>query len=236
LLQPIKLRNFFDENLFFTCIYILYGIVFYFVRYAWHKELGQKDLLLQNRLAELSFLRSQINPHFLFNSLNNIYALVYENSPNALPAIAGLSDLLRYMLYDNNDKVPLEKELAYIEKYIALQKLRFEHAVKANINAHGNTKQTTIEPLLLVPFIENAFKHGDFSADGKGFEAAVHVTPNKLHFYCYNTKGSGTKDAGGGIGLANIRRRLQLLYPGRYALDIGDEENAFTVNLELRYG
>ena len=236
LMQPLRLRNFFNENLFFSGVYILYGIVFYFIRYAWHKEIEQKDLLLQNRQSELSFLRSQINPHFLFNSLNNIYALVYESSPKALPAIAGLSELLRYMLYDNKEKVPLEKELAYIEKYIALQKLRFEHEVKASVEVRGNIGHISIAPLLLVPFIENAFKHGDFSETGEGLKASIHVVGEKVIFYCRNTKGSGTKDAGGGIGLTNIQRRLQLLYPSKHNLDIINEENSFTVNLELTYG
>ncbi len=236
LLQPIRLRNFFLDNLFFTAAYLLYGVVFYFVRYAWHKEVEQKDLLLQNRQAELSFLRSQINPHFLFNSLNNIYSLVYDHSPNALPAIAGLSELLRYMLYDNKELVPLEKELAYIEKYIGLQKLRFEHPVEAQLQVKGNISAVTIAPLLLVPFIENAFKHGDFAEGGRGLDASLYAVGNKVYFYCFNTKGLGQKDAGGGIGLANIQRRLQLLYPGRHALQIEDNQHSFTVNLELQYG
>ena len=236
LIRPVRLRNFFNDNLFFTGVYLLYGVVFYFVRYAWHKEVEQKDLLLQNRQAELSFLRSQINPHFLFNSLNNIYALVYDLSPNALPAIAGLSELLRYMLYDANDFVPLEKELAYIEKYIGLQMLRFGHPVQAYLQVNGAISGIKIAPLLLVPFIENAFKHGDLAQGGRGIEAVLNAVDTKLYFYCFNTKGAGQKDIGGGIGLTNIRRRLHLLYPGRHTLQINDTPHSFTVNLELQYG
>jgi two-component system LytT family sensor kinase len=236
LLKPARLRSFFNENLFFTGIYILYGIVFYFIQYAWYKELEQKDLLLQNRQSELSFLRSQINPHFLFNSLNNIYALVYGQSPRALPAIAGLSELLRYMLYNNKEKVPLEQELLYIEKYNALQKLRFEREVHCVVEVRCNPQQIQTAPLLLIPFVENAWKHGDFTQPGTGLDVAVYAAGGKLHFYCFNAKGRGEKDTGGGIGLANVRRRLELLYPGRHALNIEDSEHTFTVNLELQYG
>ncbi|HWB28338.1 MAG TPA: histidine kinase [Chitinophagaceae bacterium] len=232
---PLRLRVFFYDNLFFFCVYIVYALVYYFTRFSYYRELQQKELVLQNRQSELSFLRSQVNPHFLFNSLSNIYALVHEGSPHALPAIAGLSELLRYMLYDNNEKVPLEKELVYINKYIELQRLRYEHAVHADLQVSGETAQVQVPPLLLVPFIENAFKHGDFSATGKGLTAIVRCTAGKLYFYCYNTKGKGEKDAAGGIGLSNIKRRLQLLYPGRHLLDIQDNTNSFTVNVEIQY-
>ncbi len=230
-----RMRIFFNSNFFFFCVYILYGITFFFIRFAWYKEVQQKELLLQNRQSELSFLRSQINPHFLFNSLSNIYTLVYEGSAQALPAIAGFSELLRYMLYDNKEKVPLDKEIEYMRKYIALQKLRFEHAIVADLHVNGNTANVQIPPLLLVPFIENAFKHGDFSINGQGLTALVRCADDKMYFYCFNTKGKGEKDSGGGIGLPNIKRRLQLLYPGKHKLEILDNKDSFTVNMELQY-
>lgn len=232
----LRLRTFFSNNLFYFSVYLVYAVVFYFIRLSIYKELQQKELALQSRQSELSFLRSQVNPHFLFNSLNNIYALVYERSTQSLPAIAGLSELLRYMLYDNKEKVPLEKELEYIRKYIELQKLRFDHPIKTDLQVSGPAEDIQVPPLLLIPFIENAFKHGDFSANGQGFTAVVRCTATALYFYCHNTKGKGEKDAGGGIGLTNIKRRLQLLYPGKHALDIQDDKNTFTVNVELQYG
>jgi len=234
--RTMRLRTFFSNNLFFFCVYLVYGVVFFFVRFSYYRELQQKELMLQNRQSELSFLRSQVNPHFLFNSLNNIYALVYENSAQALPAIAGLSELLRYMLYDNAEKVPLEKELAYIRKYIDLQKLRFEDPIRADMQVSGPVEKVQVPPLLLIPFIENAFKHGDFSTKGEGLIVTVHCSDTKMNLYCYNTKGGGAKDAGGGIGLTNIKRRLQLLYPNRHTLDIQDTPNSFTINLELKHG
>jgi len=231
----MRLRIFFSNNLFFFSVYLVYAVIFYFIRLAYFKEAQQKELMIQNRQSELSFLRSQVNPHFLFNSLNNIYALVYESSPQALPAIAGFSELLRYMLYDNKDKVPLARELDYIQRYIDLQRLRFEHSIKADVQVSGKIDTVQVPPLLLIPFIENAFKHGDFSAGGDGVTVVVRCTEQSLHFYCRNTKGRGEKDTGGGIGLTNIKRRLQLLYHGKHTLDIEDNHNCFTINMDLQY-
>lgn len=233
--NPIRLRTFFSETLFFDCVYVLYGIIFYFIRYAYYRELQQKELLMQNRSAELLFLRSQLNPHFLFNSLNNIYALVYANSGQALPAIAGLSELLRYMLYHTDEKVPLEKELEYIRKYISLQKLRYEHTIHAELYVTGSADGITIAPLVLIPFIENAFKHGDFSGNNQGLVITIQIDTNKLVVFCMNKKGNHQKDIVGGIGLENVKRRLQLLYPGKHILRIDNNTDSFAVNLELIY-
>lgn len=229
-----RLRNFFNDNLFYIVIYIVYGIAFYFIRYSYYKEMQQKELLLQSRQSELSFLRSQINPHFLFNSLNNIYSLAYQRSERVLPAISGLSDLLRYMLYDTTEKVPLEKEAEYIRKYIELQKLRFEQPVQANLHISGDTESVMIPPLLLIPFVENAFKHGEF-ANASGLLMNIYTIKNKLHVHCYNKKGKQQKDSSGGIGLENVRRRLSLLYPGKHVLLIDEKSDSFAINLELTY-
>lgn len=232
----IRLRYFFQDHLFFFVSYTLFGLVWFFVRYTYFKEWQQRELLLQNRQAELAFLRSQINPHFLFNSLNNIYALVYEGSAKALPAIAGLSDLLRYMLYDTTEQVPLQKELDYIARYIELQQLRFPQPAKVDLHISGAVDKGSLPPLLLIPFVENAFKHGDLGSGGSGLYIRVDAGIDELVFECRNEKGRGNKDSGGGIGLSNIRRRLDLIYPGQYQLEITDRHNTFTVNLRLRYG
>lgn len=229
-----RLRFFFNDHLFYSAIFIIYGTIFYFIRYAYFKELQQRELMLQNRQSELSFLRSQVNPHFLFNSLNNIYSLAYQQSDRVLPAIAGLSDLLRYMLYDANEKVPLEKELEYIRKYIDLQRLRFEQPVKAELMVAGNTEEVLIPPLLLIPFVENAFKHGEFTGDN-GLFINIYTSDQKLHVHCRNKKGKQRKDSGGGIGLENVKRRLSLLYPGKHILLVEDKNDFFTINLELHY-
>ncbi|GGH70011.1 hypothetical protein HNQ91_002926 [Filimonas zeae] len=231
-----RLRTYFLNNLFFLGVYLFYGVVFYFTGYAYDKEVEQKELLLQNRQSELSFLRSQVNPHFLFNSLNNIYSLVYENHPGALPAIAGLSQLMRYMLYEGNDRVPLQKELDYIQQYIALQGIRFDHPIVTQVHVSGETDQVVIPALLLIAFVENAFKHGDFTGGSEGMVITVYSSIQKLQFYCRNRKGQGEKDAGGGIGLKNVKRRLELLYPGKHLLEIEDKPESFTIHLELTHG
>lgn len=231
--NALRLRHFFLANVSFFLLYAVFGITFYFIRYTLYKELQQKELYLQQRQSELSFLRSQINPHFLFNSLNNIYALVYHASPKALNAIAGLSELLRYMLYDATEKVPVDRELDYIRKYIELQRLRFEQPITANMQVTGDTSTVMIPPLLLVPFVENAFKHGDFSREGTGLSLTLHSAGKKMYFHCYNQKGKQLRDAAGGIGLDNVKRRLNLLYPGKHLLVIDENDGHFSVNLEL---
>lgn len=230
----LRLRHFFNGNLFYIAIYVIYGVAFYFIRYTYYKELQQKELLLQSRQSELSFLRSQINPHFLFNSLNNIYSLAYQRSDRVLPAIAGLSDLLRYMLYDTTEKVSLEKEAEYIRKYIELQKLRFEQPIEANLHIAGDIENVSIPPLLLIPFVENAFKHGEFS-NGSGLLMNIYTNDHKLHVHCHNKKSKQQKDSGGGIGLENVKRRLALLYPGKHVLLVENKNDSFTINLELAY-
>lgn len=231
----VAARHHLGNQLFFFFVYFFYGIIFYFSSYAYDKELEQRDLALQNRQSELSFLRSQVNPHFIFNSLNNIYSLVYEGSPRALPAIAGLSELMRYTLYEGDDKVPLEKEMTYIQQYIELQLIRFDHPVKTNIHVSGATSRVVIPALLLIPFVENAFKHGDFTEQSEGLAITLYSTQHSTQFYCRNNKGTGERDGGGGIGLANVRRRLELLYPGRHRLDIEDTPDSFTIHLELTH-
>jgi len=233
--RGIRLRSFFQNNIFYSLISLVFGTVFYFIRYSYYRELQQKEQEIQSRQSELSFLRSQINPHFLFNSLNNIYSLVYQGSGQALTAIAGLSDLLRYMLYDATEKVPLEKEMDYIQKYIGLQRLRFEHPIQATVQIKGDLQGVEIAPLLLIPFVENAFKHGDLSAAGGGLAILLDRQKNKILFHCTNRKGHHQKDPGGGIGLGNVKRRLSLLYPDRHVLTIDDGPINFSINLELTH-
>ena len=232
--RGVRLRSFFLSNLFFTLISIIFGVVFYFIRWSRYKELQQKELELQHRQSELSFLRSQINPHFLFNSLNNIYSLVYQGSGQALTAIAGLSDLLRYMLYDAAEKVPLATEMDYIRKYIGLQQLRFDHPVVVDIKVEGRTDDVLIPPLLLIPFIENAFKHGDLQQ--ASLSIILKCDGKKLGFYCTNRKGQQQKDPGGGIGIENVKRRLSLLYPDKHVFLIDNGPVNFSIKLELTYG
>lgn len=234
-MSSIRMKGYFLQNVLPYTIDIIFGMTFYFIQYAQYKELQQKELIIQNRLSELSFLRSQINPHFLFNNLNNIYSLVYHKSDQALSAIAGLSELLRYMLYDTNELVPLNKETEYIEKYVLLQKLRFEKPFEINLSFPGDNL-IKIPPLLFIPFVENAFKHGDLSLEGDPVCIELKTGGNKVYFHCRNRKAEHKTDSTGGIGVENVKRRLEILYPGKHQLEIIDDADWFTVNLELNYG
>ena len=231
----IRLKMYFSEHFFFDLIYAALGIAFYFFRYSHYQELQQKEAIIQGRLAELSFLRSQINPHFLFNSLNNIYSLVNEQSPQSLQALATLSELLRYILYDTKEKVCLQEELNYIHKYISLQRLRFDHEIVVTTNVVGDTEAVHLPPLLLIPFVENAFKHGALLSKSDVILINIISLHQKLLFHCTNKKGNHQKDWAGGIGLQNVRRRLELLYPGKHVLEITEDEISFTTQLEINY-
>ncbi|HKG05082.1 MAG TPA: histidine kinase [Pedobacter sp.] len=230
----IRLSRFFREHILYNAFYTIFAMVFYFIRFSQYKELQQRELALQNRDSELSFLRSQINPHFLFNNLNNIYSMVYHQSPQALAAISGLSEMLRYMLYDTSETISLEKEIHYIEKYIALEQLRFEQPGQISLTYPDNAAQIQLPPLLLIPFIENAFKHGAVAFDHTWLNISVSITAeNKIELQCVNEVGPKHKDQTGGIGIENVRKRLNLLYPGNHSLDIGQQEHKFIVNLKL---
>lgn len=235
--QPVKVRlsNYLPQAVFFFTMYAVLGTAFYFIQYSHYKEVMEKENLLLTRQSELSFLRSQINPHFLFNNLNNIYALVFSQSDQSLNAIANLSELLRYMLYDTSEIVTLSKEIVYIEKYIALKQLKYEHPENISFIVDGPAETLQIPPLLFIPFVENAFKHGD-NNEPNWLHIELKINENHLVFSCINKKVEKCKDAEGGIGIANVKRRLELLYIGQHKLTINEDQSSFTVKLHLNYG
>ncbi len=195
----------------------------------------QRDLENQRLTAELSFLKSQINPHFLFNSLNSIYSLAYQRSETTPEAILKLSEIMRYMLYESNDnKVDLEKEIHYLQNYIDLQKIRFGYRAFVEFEVTGDISGQRIAPLLLISFIENAFKHGVANDPATPIKMSLAVKSDELLFHIENKKHNNNRDAVGGIGLINVQRRLNLLYPGKYVLDIKDTETCYVCNLSLK--
>jgi two-component system LytT family sensor kinase len=197
-------------------------------------ERVQRDLETQRLTAELAFLKSQINPHFLFNSLNSIYSLAYQKSDTTPEAILKLSEIMRYMLYESNDnKVDLEKELLYLQNYIDLQKIRFGNKAFVDFKITGEVGNQKIVPLLLIAFIENAFKHGVASDASSPIKLFINLDGSKLHFYMENKKHMNNRDMEGGVGLNNVKRRLDLLYPGKYTLTIQDETEIYTCELSL---
>lgn len=185
--------------------------------------------------TELIYLRKQTNPHFLFNSLNSIYSLAHKKSDLVPDAIVTLSELMRYMLYETDNKfVLLEKEINYIQNYIELQKLRLNNIENITINIHGETKNKFIEPLLLISFIENAFKYGTDYKGAAYVKIKITIEDNILDFWAENKVENQTKDPeNSGIGMTNIENRLTLLYPNAHKLTITEENQFYKVHLNL---
>jgi len=194
----------------------------------------KKDLEKDKLTAELAFLKSQINPHFLFNSLNNIYSLAYQGSDKTPAAILKLSEIMRYMLQESNEvKVELSQELRYLNNYIELQKLRFKNEAYVNLSIAGEGTHQYIAPLILIAFVENAFKHGLATEADNPIKIVVVITNGHLQFDIWNKKSTQNKDTTSGIGLNNVKRRLDLLYPGKYKLNIENTKNFYSSELSL---
>jgi len=188
--------------------------------------------------AELNFLKSQINPHFLFNSLNSVYFLIDKNNPDARQALHKFSDMLRYQLYEaNGEKIPIEKEIGYLQDYVHLQQLRKDENYKVQFNCSPEVRNFSIEPLLLIPFVENAFKHISHNAKGGNFVKLDMTRSNGyFEFVAENSceKEIYTTEQHGGIGMNNVKRRLELLYPGTYQLKVDDNGDTFKIDLKLK--
>ena len=206
---------------------LLYTLIYYgYMRSrtwldAFTDEKVKREKLANDQLStELQFLRAQYHPHFLFNALNTIYFQMDEDVPGAKKTLEQFSELLRYQLYDQQDKVPLQREIHYLDNYIALQKARNDEMLNLawHYTDNGLAADVSIYPLLLLPLVENAFKYvgGDFA-----LSISLAVTAQNLQIIVENSLGSSTSVKPGGIGLANLRRRLALLYPGRHRFESG---------------
>lgn len=223
--------------------YVLAGLIVVFISSALkvtgnyiRNERRNKELENQKLAAELNFLKSQVNPHFLFNTLNNIYSLAYKQSPETPDAIMKLSLLMRYMLYESNDTlVGLEKEVEHIQNFIDLQKLRLREQTSIRLNAEGDLTGKQIAPMLLMTLVENAFKHGLVSRNEVGITLNLVVTDEWLQFSTVNNSSSHKKKDFGGIGLQNLKQRLNLLYPHRHELYLEEKEDTFFASLKLYF-
>lgn len=191
----------------------------------------------ENLKAELSFLRSQISPHFLFNVLNNIVAMVRMKNEELEPTVIKLSSLLQYMLYETDeDKVLLKNEVEYLRSYIDLQQMRFSSKLNVKLQFDIKEEWQAIEPMLLIPFVENAFKHGNGLLKNPEIQICLKVENNLLDFHV-NNRYTGTdtsKDKTAGIGLANVKRRLELLYANKHSLIIEKQSDWFKVSLQIK--
>ncbi|MCI4651047.1 histidine kinase [Phaeodactylibacter sp.] len=221
------------DNLYYAIPFSAVGIVFYFSQYSRFRERQSQALLIQNQKTELAFLRSQINPHFLFNTLNNVYTLVYQKSDKALEAMEKLTGLLRYALYENAEQVPLEREVSYIQDFISLQRLRYGYEVQLQLEVSKNLDGLVIPPFALIPFVENAFKHGELRNPEHPVVIRVERTAEALVFHTQNALRVQQKDQVGGIGLANIRKRLSLIYEDQHEWAVEATQNQFEVTLKI---
>ena len=204
---------------------------------AWYSDIQfKKDLKQKNAELELALIKSQLSPHFLFNTLNNIDVLIERDPVRASGYLNKLSDLLRFMLYETKPGlIAITKELQYIEKYVELQKLRTAHPEYIHFEIEGESAQLMVEPMLFLPFIENAFKHAARKAEGA---IKIRFTLNKeqLIFDCENrfdSKVPTFPESGGGLGNGLIRKRLQLLYPGRHTLEVNASHDIYRATLTL---
>ena len=192
------------------------------------------ELEKQNLEQQLEYLRYQINPHFFMNTLNNIHALVDFDPAKAQETIVELSNMMRFVLYEGNKQsVPLSRELDFIRHYVTLMKLRYTDKVKIALDLPDETPDRQIPPLILVTFIENAFKHSVSYKHESFIEVKVTVENDTMHFSCHNSKADHPNEEKGGVGLANVRKRLDLIYGERYRLSIKDKSDAYHVELSI---
>ena len=213
-----------------TCIKLM--------KYWYIKEQRNMQLLRENTEAQLQLLKAQVHPHFLFNTLNNIYSYTQNTSPVASKLTLGLSDMLRYMIYECKDPlVPLSKEIKMLKDYITLEKIRYGNALDVNIEVPDNTDDLYIAPLLLLPFVENSFKHGASQMlDQPWLSLTITLSESSMYMKLINGKAENYEAPAGasGIGIENVKRRLELLYPDKHSLNIVNHEEVFIVNLKLQ--
>lgn len=223
--------------------YMLSGLVIMFISSGLkvtgnyiRNERRNKVLENQKLATELAFLKSQVNPHFLFNTLNNIYSLAYKQSPETPDAIMKLSLLMRYMLYESNDTmVSLEKEVEHLQNFIDLQKLRLREHTIIKFTIEGKLEGIQIAPMLLMTLVENAFKHGLVSKNEIGISIDLKVFNDTLIFRTINNISSHKKREFGGIGLENMKKRLGILYPDRHKLAFEEKGDTFYATLKLNF-
>jgi len=236
------------EHFFYSTFYIvqlafdtiLITIFVGMLRFAvgWFELESKRKQMENDKLAnELKFLKAQINPHFLFNTLNNLYYLAYSHSANTTEVIAKLSQMMRYMIYDSNyPMVPLSKEIEYMQNYISLERLRLNNEVPIEFVVEGSTENILVAPLIFITFLENAFKHGvSANTTGSWVKINFRVKGSEIVYTVENSKLTGNinEKEKSGFGLQNLQRRLELSYPNRYQLKTEDMADRYFVQLNL---
>lgn len=231
----LKLKNYYY---FFNLFIAGASTVFVIIKDWIFQKKEKRELENRNIQSELNFLKSQINPHFLFNTLNSLYALTLVKSDRAPDIVIKLSEMMRYMLYECNEKfVSLENEISYLKNYIELEKLRQPADVYIDFRLSGDFDHLNIAPLILISFLENSFKHGISTTLNYGYvKLEINIVDKILEFKIVNSldkKRKTKKNGVGGIGLLNAQKRLDLIYPDHYSLEIDESDNSYTVNLNI---
>ncbi|HEX6914226.1 MAG TPA: histidine kinase [Chitinophagaceae bacterium] len=233
--RPTKLTHYPGSYLGFILVFAV-GLAISAIQEWLKAEDLKKEMEHQKLNTELSLLKSQINPHFFFNTLNNIYSLAIIKSDDTASSILKLSSIMRYVLTEtNHDFVSLASEIEFLQNYVNLQSVRLTDKVKLLVELDGETSDRQIAPLLLIPFVENAFKYGVSTVEPSEISISLHTEGSKLLFTVNNTILHAAKHSAvnTGIGIANVRRRLELLYPGKHKLDISEQDGIYRVNLEI---
>ncbi|MBL7745949.1 MAG: histidine kinase [Chitinophagaceae bacterium] len=231
--NPITTFRFYViDNVYYGSIKIFIGFVLFLFDELFRNQRQKADLLQQNKEAEMNFLLAQMNPHFLFNSLNNIYSLAYEQHPQTAASVLKLSDMMRYVTYEKEKKVELKKELDYVRNLIDIQQLRHDHKLNVRIEAPEEVLSCKVMPLLLIPLVENALKHGDMADPSAPLLITLLIAGNKVEIKVCNKISVKQPEITGGVGLKNLKRRLELSYrPGEYYFGTEQIENIFYVKL-----
>jgi len=219
------------QNLDYTLLVLLSSAGFLYFREGLRRQQALAELQADKLRLELEGLKTQLQPHFFFNTLNNLYALSLQGSPRTSVMIANLSGIMRYVLYEaRQPQVLLAKEIAFLHSFIDLERIRRNHEESIRLQVQGRPEGKLVEPLLFLPLVENCFKH----AQGGAAELLLSVDEEELVFQAANPLPLQPAERGG-IGLQNLRKRLELLYPGRHQLDILEDSGTFTVTLTLRW-
>jgi two-component system, LytTR family, sensor kinase len=232
-----RFRSYFQTNILTIVSIVILAFAYRLLLIWFQQEKIRSELENQKLRAELSFLKMQVNPHFLFNALNNIYSLsVIENTNRTSNSILKLSELMRYMLYEKEDaenKVSLEKEIHHINSYIDLEKLRHQDDIHVNFSIEGDINGKRVPPLLLFPLVENAFKHGILTQKEKPLNIELKISEQRMNLLIDNYNNYYQKDKVGGIGVQNVKKRLDLLYGNNYKLQIDHTKERYVLNLNL---
>ncbi len=231
-----------EMTIFMAFIAMISGVVALVIKgfISWFEEIKLKEALKEkNHEMEMALVKAQLDPHFLFNTINNIDVLILKDPDTASIYLNKLSDIMRFMLYETKaDEIPLSKELEYISKYVELQKIRTSNQHYVNYEVIGKPNGKSMAPMVFIPFIENAFKHTGNKKLENAIDIKINIAPSKTTFNCVNKLGGAQKSLSGSNGLGNelIQKRLNLIYPNRHQLNIDQQQDIYKVALTIQHG